>query len=448
MIAKSPTHSPLFRNNMRSTLFIFCLIVLCTGTTLSQVAVYPKKIDYGIVTFSTDRVVDIIVSNPKDKAEYLLRIENSHELDVIFSSKTIEPNGQITIRVKLNPRNTGSFSEDLKLYFGSLPVPIVVPIRAQVDYLDPKDNIPCPSFANRAADCCPSNMFLVEVVDKKTGKSISNAEINISQDGKTIKKFLTRSEGMATQSIDIAYYSIEAFAKGYKSQKIYSYINSQNNHFVFELDKDPNVIIEEESAPDSTSVSENELMPESLYKPNNIVFLIDVSTSMSTGEKMELAKLAMNHLAGALRPIDIVALISYAGDTEVLIENSGASNREEIIQVVNEMKAYGMTAGANGFKRAFQMIKKYEIENGNNQLIVITDGAFKTSDQESINKLVKRYARRQYKTSIIGIKANNYATENLKEVSSLGSGTYVSVETEKEAESAILEEIKKQSSKR
>jgi Ca-activated chloride channel family protein len=116
---------------------------------------------------------------------------------------------------------------------------------------------------------------------------------------------------------------------------------------------------------------------------------------MSTGEKMELAKLAMNHLAGALRPIDIVALISYAGDTEVLIENSGASNREEIIQVVNEMKAYGMTAGANGFKRAFQMIKKYEIENGNNQLIVITDGAFKTSDQESINKLVKRYARKQ-----------------------------------------------------
>jgi Ca-activated chloride channel homolog len=424
------------------------MIAALQGSALSQVAVYPKKIDYGVVTFGTDRVVDIIVSNPKDNAEFLLRIENSHELDVIFSSKTIDPNGQITIRVKLNPRNTGAFSEDLKLYFGSLPVPIVVPIRAQVEYLDPKDNIPCPSFANRAADCCPSNMFLIEVIDKISGKAVGNAEITISQDGNISKKFLTRSEGLATQSIDIAYYSIEVKAKGYNSKKIYSYINSQNNHFVFELDKDPNAKPEEVVASDSTLISESEVLPESLYKPNNIVFLVDVSTSMATGDKMELAKLAMNNLAGALRPIDVVALISYAGDTEVLIENSGAENRVEIIHVVNELKAYGMTAGANGFKRAFQMIKKYEIENGNNQLIVITDGAFKTSDQESIHKLVKRYARRNYKTSIVGIKANNYAMENLKEVTALGSGTYVGVETESEAEKAILEEIKKQSSKR
>jgi Ca-activated chloride channel family protein len=169
---------------------------------------------------------------------------------------------------------------------------------------------------------------------------------------------------------------------------------------------------------------------------------------MSTGDKMELAKMAMNNLAGVIRPIDVVAVISYAGDTEVLIENTNGSDKEAIITVVNDMKAYGMTAGANGFKRAFQMIKKYEIEGGNNQLIVITDGAFKTSDQESINKLVKRYARRQYKTSIVGIKANNYAMENLKEVASIGMGTYVSVDNEKQAEEAILEEIKKQSAKR
>jgi hypothetical protein len=156
----------------------------------AQVAVYPKKIDYGVVTFGTDRVVDIIVTNLKDKSDFLLRIENSHELDVIFSSKTLDPNGQITIRVKLNPRNTGPFQEDLKIYFGSLPVPIVVPIRAEIEQLDPKDNIPCPSFANRVADCCPSNMFMVEVVDKETGKAIANAEISISQEGKVIKNFL------------------------------------------------------------------------------------------------------------------------------------------------------------------------------------------------------------------------------------------------------------------
>ncbi len=422
--------------------------------SVAQVVVYPKKIDYGIVSLGTDRVVDIIITNPKEKEDFLLRIENSHELDVIYSSKTLEPGGQITVRVKLNPRKTGPFQEDIKIYVGSLPVPIVVPIKADIEYLDPADNIPCPSFATRAADCCASNMFLVEVVDKETGKPIANSEITISQDQKTVKKFLTRNEGLATQSIDIAYYSIEANAKGYQTQKIYSYINSQNSRFRFELNKDPNAKIEtvEEVtiSPDSTEniLDQSIALPESLFKPNNIVFLVDVSTSMSTGDKMELAKLALNSLASVLRPIDVVTVISYAGDTEILIENSTGSNKEEIIQIVNDMKAYGMTAGANGFQRAYQMIKKYEIVDGNNQLIVITDGAFKTTDQASINKLVKRYVRRNYKTSIVGIKANNYAMENLKEVTQIGAGTYVSVKTTEEAESAILEEIKKQSSKR
>lgn len=446
--------SQLFRNKMQRILVILFFFLSIFSESDAQVVVYPKKIDYGIVSYGTDRVVDIIITNPKEKADFLLRIENSHELDVIFSSKTLEPGGQITIRVKLNPRKTGPFQEDIKIYIGSLPVPIVVPIKADIEILDPADNIPCPSFATRAADCCASNMFLVEVVDKETGKPIANSEITILQDEKTIKKFLTRNEGQATQSIDIAYYSIEANAKGYQKQKIYSYINSKNNRFRFELSKDPNAPVEtiEDIAilTDSveTVLDESSALPESLFKPNNIVFLVDVSTSMSTGNKMELAKLAMNSLASVLRPIDVVAVISYAGDTEVLIENSNGSNSDEIIQVVNEMKAYGMTAGANGFKRAYQMIKKYEIVDGNNQLIVITDGAFKTTDQESINKLVKKYVRRNYKTSIVGIKANNYAMENLREVSKIGSGTYVGVETSEEAEAAILEEIKKQSSKR
>jgi len=430
---------------MSTILFVLVFMADIYG----QVVVHPKKINYGVVSASTERVVDIIIDNPKDKSDFLLRIENSHELDVIYSSKTLEPGGQITVRVKLNPRYTGPFKEDLKLHFGSLPTPIIVPISAEVEFLNPADNIPCPSFNERAADCCPSNMFLVEVFDKVSGKPLKNAIITITQEGKEIKKFMTRETGAASQSVNIAYYNLSASLKGYNTGSVYTYINNQNHYFRFDLEKDPNQIIEEIeeeiSVLDTTSISLE--LPENIYKPNNIVFLVDVSTSMSTGDKMNLAKKSMSRLADVLREVDNVSVISYAGDTEVLIENANGADRGQILQVLEEMKAYGMTAGANGFKRAFQMLKEHEIVSGNNQLIVITDGAFKTTDQESIKKLVKRYAKRNYKTSIVGIKASNYAAENLREVSFMGSGTFVEVDNIAEAESAILEEIKRQSAK-
>ncbi|MEY3398675.1 MAG: hypothetical protein RL220_1269, partial [Bacteroidota bacterium] len=223
---------------MRALLISFALFAW-TCSALSQVTVYPKRIDYGAVVSGTDRVVDIIVENRKDTKDFLLRIEHSHELDVLYSAKEMLPDSSITIRIKLNPRNTGNFQEDLKLHFGSLPVPIIVPITADVQHLDPADNIPCPSFSQRAADCCPSNMFVIEVFDATDGKPIGKATVTISQLDKMVKKTETFPNGGVTQSLPIAYYSIQIEKKGYISQTRYSYINNRNNRFRFELERDP-----------------------------------------------------------------------------------------------------------------------------------------------------------------------------------------------------------------
>lgn len=416
----------------------------------AQISVNPSRISFGDVTKESDKVVDIIVQNNTTKSDFLLRSDFSNEFEVRFSTKTLDAGGQLVVRIQFNPRVKGKFSEVAKLYFASMAEPIQIPITANVLYVNVNGNTPCPDFSTRAADCCASNFFLVEVYDKNTGKPISEADFRLEEDGYIQLKLKTNSDGKVSREVRIGFYDLIVQKKGYKKESKQSYVNNANSRFIFYLERDESYVepeVVQEPKEEEIAVRDTSAFSVDRFKPNNVVFLLDISGSMGVGDKLSLMKLSLVELLGILRPVDRVAIVSYANEAKVIQPTATGTSKESIIIAVNDLKTGGKTSGAKGFKKSYAMLKKSRIESGNNQLIVITDGAFAVEDQKSIRKLVKKAAKAGYTTSVVAIKPNSFAKENLSLVTIDGNGSFLQVDNPSTAKAILVEEVKKNSAK-
>lgn len=453
-------------------MFVCCLLQ-------AQLKIHPDYIDFGKVGPSTDRVADLIVINHGNTAVTFLRHSFSPEFEVRQTSKTILPDSSIVIRLKFKPRRKGSYSEKPELWFSSMGTPLVVPVEAEVDYLATTDT-PCPDFSARRAECCPTNMFLAEVIDKQTGQPVRDAVVEIREQKVVQKKLKTQTDGRVTQWIPIGYYELTATKDGYSSHTVHSYVNKNFSFFRFEIERKPTPpaaktppppppvitpvpqvspietlpppVVEqpvvtplpEISAPPVAAVEESLLMPESRYKPNNIVFVVDVSESMGENSKLDLMKSSLLSLSDALRPSDKIGVVSYSKNASLLLPSTSGDHKSEIAAIVQGMQAGGLTSGFNGFRQAYKELTKNKIQGGNNQVIVITDGLFRPEDGEKINRLIQQEAARGVLTSIVGIKCHPATRKILQQYTDRGNGTFVPIEDVLDKD-AVLEEIKRRS---
>lgn len=431
-------------------LWSWLLIAGPLSNAISQISIQPDRLAFGTTTPQTEWVVDIIIQNNGAKKDFLLRTTFSHEYDVIATSKAMMPDSTITLRVKFKPREKGPFKENIEFHFASLQEPIIFPVTADVQYLNPADHLACPDFSRQAADCCVDNPIVFEVVNKETGAPIKDAQIRLNEAGMTQARLKTGADGKITSTIPIGYYEIMASHTAYLPDSRTSYVNKRNSYFRLELQPVKNEIIEEPVVPlpDTLAVAidSSGVLPESRFKYNNLVFLLDASSSMSKNERLPLMQKSVNELVSVLRPGDKVTLISYNDQAKVMLATTSGEQKQAIINMVTAMKADGNTAGAKGFKLGYDILKEEFLKDGNNQLIVVTDGAFQPEDQKEIDKLVKKATRKGLVTSIVGIKSNSYAAENLQLVTSIGRGSFVLIADDADLHQ-IVEEIKKRSAK-
>lgn len=421
----------------------------------------PKAVHYGTLIKGSNRVVDLYIENKSNSKQALLRATFSHEFETLYTAREMAPGGNMVIRIKINPRLKGKFEEKVELWYSGLSAPIVVPITAEVLYVNVNEDKPCPTFGQEPAECCPSNAFLVEVVNARTNKPIQGATIKLTEQGITQKKWTTPANGMVSQEVPIGFYTLEATCGGFKKDEITSYINKQNNRFTLRLEplnNEPDkplppqpepepVVLQQDTLPAVVPVVESTVLPESQFNANNIVFLLDISGSMGTDNRLLLMQTALRSMASAVRPVDQVALISYANEAKLLLPSTTGDHRQDIENTINTLEAKGTTAGAVAFKRAYKEINKHRLKSGNNQLVVITDGVFKPSDQVEIEKLVKKATRKGVKTTVVAIDSNGMAMQKLILVSELGNGSFLPVQNEQDATHVLVEEIKKQSAK-
>lgn len=172
----------------------------------------------------------------------------------------------------------------------------------------------------------------------------------------------------------------------------------------------------------------------------NYVFLIDVSGSMSSPDKLELVKSALYKITDQLRSQDKVAIVTYAGNSRVVLQ--ATSDKEGIRNAVDGLGAGGGTAGSEGIKTAYEIAEQNFVEDGNNRIILATDGDFNvgiTNPSELIT-LIEEKRESGVFTSVFGVGIGNYNDVIAEQIANNGNGNYFYLDSEEEVTRLITHE--------
>ena len=176
-------------------------------------------------------------------------------------------------------------------------------------------------------------------------------------------------------------------------------------------------------------------IPESQIPAANYILLIDTSGSMSGSDRMDLVKTGLCAMVDAMRPDDRIAIITYSGSVQKLVESTLISTGASAIKAaIRGLFASGGTAGGPAMKMAYDEASAHYIEGGNNRIIMCTDGDFNVgvSSTDALVKMVESYQKSGIYLSIMGFGTGNYQDSRMESLSNHGNGTYNYIDSEQE----------------
>lgn len=184
-------------------------------------------------------------------------------------------------------------------------------------------------------------------------------------------------------------------------------------------------------------------MPWEARPASNLVFLLDVSGSMNHANKLPLVKRAMSVLIDRLDARDRVAIVVYAGASGLVLPSTTANNHQTIEHALNNLKAGGSTNGGAGIELAYKVARENFIEDGNNCVILCTDGDFNVgqTNRGSLGDAAESAADAGISLTILGFGMGNYNDEMLETLSNKGKGSYAYVDSDTEARKVFLEDL-------
>lgn len=167
-------------------------------------------------------------------------------------------------------------------------------------------------------------------------------------------------------------------------------------------------------------------IPENELPNSNYVFLIDVSGSMSSPEKLEVLKSGFNLMVDNLRDKDKVAIVTYAGAAAVLLKSTSGDEKSTIKKAIAKLGAGGSTAGAEGLKTAYEIALQNFITNGNNRIIIGSDGDFNVgpSSTEELVKLIEEKRKSGVYLTVLGVGTGNLNDNMMEQIANKGNGNY------------------------
>ena len=183
--------------------------------------------------------------------------------------------------------------------------------------------------------------------------------------------------------------------------------------------------------------------PKEELPPSNLTFLIDVSGSMQAPNKLPLLKSAFRLLVSQLRDQDRVSIVVYAGAAGVVLEPTKGSNKNEIMEALGRLEAGGSTAGGAGIRLAYDTAQKYFKENGNNRVILATDGDFNVGDSsdKDMKKLIEQKRKGGVFLSVLGLGYGNYKDSKLETLADKGNGNHAYIDNMQEARKVFGKEF-------
>lgn len=470
---------------MRQTLTFFLLLL--SGIVSAQLEFSATKHEFGDLSAYAARHIDILLTNKGSKQEWILSIKKPAEVAYITSKQIIEKDSTVVIRLHVSPGVKGRFAYDVPVFTSDRAEATIIKLTGNLKELDQNSMAgltDCPDFSSQSGGRNPNSFDLTVVtIDKATRAELSNSTVTLIQSGQAIWQHQTNKKGYIKEESTLGLSYFYATHDGYHPAELGAYVNFKRNYIVLELESDGGcppvydpptdtpvdtlvlaqnhpepeiiVVIEEPPIPqttyfDSTVIAE---LPPSFtdldkdnfdpkyFKPVNVVFVLDVSSSMAQVDKIELMKYALLQLTDMLRAEDKIGLVTYSDESRVLMPSTSGADKELIRKEVSALEAFGYTAGGEGIKLGFKEAKRTKITDGTNHVIIITDGAF-NRDSDDYEKVVKKYAAEDIYLSVVGIKNKAVHEEDMRRAAELGGGHYVPIFKLADAQNNLRQEIR------
>jgi len=404
--------------------FITCFPIIVTAQDFINKSVF----DLGEIEKLNQEVIDINITNSTASKMYLLRIDGVENFEVKYTSKSFEVGEAQVVRFKYKPKKKGKFSEDVQLFFSSNQEPTSITIKGEVLTV-PKNLLQaCPDFRQIAT--APAARFPQEKAEIKVAYvnfQSNNTFVEEKIEAPILAAVVEEPEEIKVTQLPAALAPPKPIPpKTPKLETIQPIV-----------EEEPEIII-----PISTPLNE---LSRNEFKPNNIIFLIDASMSMGKNDKLELLKNCMNEMLIPLREIDKIAIVTYNDEAHLILPSTTANNKPFIKSSLDSIVAGGFTSGNKGLIKAYEVAYASFIDGGNNQIYLVTDGAFKIGEKnESIPRMIKEGAEKGIYITTVGIKNERWTEKILKDISKNGSGSYVQIDDVNDI-NALLNQMKEQS---
>ncbi|RVU83105.1 VWA domain-containing protein [Leucothrix sargassi] len=182
---------------------------------------------------------------------------------------------------------------------------------------------------------------------------------------------------------------------------------------------------------------------QSVLPPANLVFLVDVSGSMSDNDKLPLVKSSLKILTKQLRAQDTISIVTYAGRTQVTLPATKGSDTDKILAAIDSLDASGSTNGEAAIKLAYQQAKIHYKKDGINRILMMTDGDFNVgvSDVDEMLDIIRRERDSGVSLSTFGFGEGNLNDHMMEQVADNGNGNYSYIDSLSEAKKALVDEM-------
>ena len=177
--------------------------------------------------------------------------------------------------------------------------------------------------------------------------------------------------------------------------------------------------------------------------PSNLVFLIDVSGSMSAQNKLPLLKSSMKMLVNEMRPNDKISIVVYAGAAGLVLPPTDGENKAAIVDALEKLQAGGSTAGGAGIQLAYKVAKEQFVDGGNNRIILATDGDFNVgaSSNAEMQRLIEEKRNQGIFLTVLGFGMGNYKDSKMEILADKGNGNYAYIDNIQEAKKVLVTEF-------
>ena len=177
--------------------------------------------------------------------------------------------------------------------------------------------------------------------------------------------------------------------------------------------------------------------------PTHLVFLIDVSGSMDMPNRLPILKAGFRSLVQNLRPKDSLSMVVYGGTTGTVLNAVSGAQKDSIFKVIDALEPGGSTPGESGIKLAYSVARRHFIKDGNNRIILATDGDFNVGlrTENELEDLVTKEKETGIYLTCLGVGMGNYKDSKIQALAQKGNGNFAYIDSYAEAEKVLLQEF-------